>query len=209
MTQKGDHQSSHQSSSAINYQAVSAIPQRPSPLTHPRTYSSHPEERYSKQGTGTLGVSKSGKRTPGLLTIQTKSDRQTGTSPNDKRESKPTKGSNNSPPPLHINSITMASSFNQESNNGGEDFRILSFAPPTTVEDVINISQEEAIPPLMNTNLGQTLLQSILIAEHERLHASPPQSPTATEQGRQTPPYPYQRPRGEDDEADINPRDYE
>ena len=49
MTQKEDRKSSHQSSSAINYQAVSAILRRPSPLTHPRAYSPHPEKRYSTQ----------------------------------------------------------------------------------------------------------------------------------------------------------------
>ena len=36
----------------------------------------------------------------------------------------------------------------------------------------------------------------------------PQTSPTTTKQGRQTP-YLYQQNRGEDDEADINPRDYE
>ena len=116
----------------------------------------------------------------------------------------------------------MASTSNQASNNHSEDFRILSFTPPTTVEDVIDTNeqreetqppaptpQEEAVPLLMNTSPGQNLLRSILIAEHERLHTTPPTSPTTTEQGRQTPPYPYQRSRGEDDEADINPQDYE
>ena len=84
--------------------------------------------------------------------------------------------------------------------NNEEDFRILSFTPPTTMGDVTNTNehgeeaqtpnptpQEEAVPLLMNTNSGQNLLRSILIAEHERLHATPPTSPTTTEQGRQTP----------------------
>ena len=41
--QKGDHRSSHQPSSAINYQAVSAILLKPSPLSHPWAYSYPPE----------------------------------------------------------------------------------------------------------------------------------------------------------------------
>ena len=207
MTQKGDRQSSQQSSSAINYQAVSAIPRRPSPLSHPRAYSSHPEERYSKQGTGTLGVSKSGKRTPGLPIIRTKSDKRIGFSPNDKRKSELTSRTNNSfAPLLHINNITMTS--NQETNNN-EDFRIISFAPPTTVEDEEPIALTDGNPPLMsNSELGRDLLRGVLLAEHARIHASPPESegqtlnpsPTPTEDD--TPNYPY-RPFLGDKEDDI------
>ena len=113
MTQKRDPRSSRQLSSAINYQAVSGIPRRPSPLSHPRAYSYPPEARYSKQGTRTLGVSKSGKRTPGLPIIQTGGDEQTGSSPNDKKKDESTRKSNNFfSPLLHINSITMASTSN-------------------------------------------------------------------------------------------------
>ena len=156
MTQKENYKSSQQSSNAINYQAVSVIPQRPNPLSHLWDYSSHPEERHSKQNTGTLGVSKSKKGTPDLPIIQTKSDRRTGSLSNDKRKDKLTRRSNNPfPPLLHINSITMASSPNQEQTNNGEDFHILLFAPPTTVENVIDITQEPfaltAEPPRCRT----------------------------------------------------------
>ena len=206
MTQKKDHKSSHQSSSTINYQVVSATPQRPNPLSHPRAYSPHPEDRYSKQDTGTLGVSKSGKRTPGLPITQTKKDKRIGSSPSDKRKGKPTRKSNNFfAPLLHINNITMTSHPNQESNNTGEDFRILSFAPPTTVEDVIDISQgeeepralTEGNPPLLsNSELGQDLLRMVLLSEHACNQPSPPgseeqqnSSPTPTKDD--TPDYPY------------------
>ena len=209
MTQKGDRRSSHQSSSAINYQAASATQQKPSPLTHPRAYSSHPEVRYSKQGTGTLGVPKSGKRTPGLPIIRTKSDRRTEFSPNDKRKTELTRRTNNSfAPLLHINSITMTSTPNQETNNN-EDFRIISFTPPTTVEDEELIALTDGTPPLMsNSELGRDLLRGVLLAEHARIHASPPESetqtlnpsPTPTEDD--TPDYPY-RPFLGDEEDNI------
>ena len=114
----------------------------------------------------------------------------------------------------------MTSSSNQESNNNGEDFRILSFAPPTTVEDVIDISEQEeenqpvaltdGSPPLMsNSELGQDLLRMVLLTEHARNHPNPPESeeqqtlnpsPTPTEDD--TPDYPY-RPFLGDEEDDI------
>ena len=111
----------------------------------------------------------------------------------------------------------MTSPSNQELNDNETNFRILSFGPPppTTVRDVLDADEreeegramtppdenqppaitphEEATPLLMNTSPGQSLLRSILIAEHERQHITPPTSPTTTELGRQTPPYPYQK----------------
>ena len=111
----------------------------------------------------------------------------------------------------------MTSTPNQEPTNNGEDFRILSFALPTTVEDVIDISQEEepfalteGNPPLMsNSELAQDLLRTVLLAEHTRNNPSPLQteegqtlnpSPTPTEDD--TPDYLY-RPFLGDEEDDI------
>ena len=230
MNQKEDWRSSHQSSSAINYQAVSATLRRPSPLSHLRAYSCLPEARHSKQGTGRLGVSKPGKTTPGLPITQTRNHGQIESSPRDKRKNGLTRKPNNFfSPLLHINSITMASTSNQESNYDGEDFHILSFAPPTTVEDVIDISQEgeeegpvaltKGNPPLLsNSELGQYLLQMVFLAEHARNHLSPPESeeqqtlnasPTPTEDD--TLGYPYQLFLGDEEDdipTDIRTRPY-
>ena len=115
----------------------------------------------------------------------------------------------------------MTSTPNQSTSNDGEDFRIFSFAPPTSVEEVIDISEQreeeeqpialtEGNPPLMsNSELAQDLLQAVLLAEHARNHPSPPQteggqtlnpSPTPTEDNM--PDYPY-RPFLGDEEDDI------
>ena len=127
----------------------------------------------------------------------------------------------------------MTSPSSQELSDNETNFRILSFGPPppATVRDVLDTDEqeeegrpmippnenqppaltphEEAVPLLMNTSPGQNLLRSILIAEHERLHTTPPDIPHHDRTRSTDPPYPYQKNRGEDDEADINPCDYE
>jgi hypothetical protein len=106
---------------------------------------------------------------------------------------------------------------NQETNNN-EDFRIISFAPPTTVEDEEPIALTDGNPPLMsNSELGRDLLQGVLLAEHACIHASPPESegqtlnPSPTPTKDDTPDYPYRPFLGEEEDdipTDVRTRPY-
>ena len=118
----------------------------------------------------------------------------------------------------------MTSPSNQELNDNETNFRILSFGPPppATVRDELDIEEQEeegrpSPPSMPDSETARDLLRMVLLNEHGRIHASPPESeaqtlnpsPTPTEDD--TPGYPFRPFLGEEEDdipTDVRLRPY-